>query len=208
MTRCLGGCTVPTMPPRYRARCRCSASAGFKNISLDLIFALPEALGRDWARDLDLAFALDPEHLSLYGLTVEAGTPLGSWTSRGQSTPPPDERYATEYLFAHQALHAAGFEHYEVSNAGRPGHRARHNSAYWRRAPFIGLGPSAHSALAGRRSWNVPRMGCLRTLDRRPASPFGTERNLDEGQLRLEQLYLGLRTSDGLRGEPGPRGRA
>jgi len=172
-------------------------SAGFTDISLDLIFALPEALGRDWARDLDLAFALNPEHLSLYGLTVEAGTPLGRWTSRGQSTPPPDERYVTEYLFAYEALQAAGFEHYEVSNAGRPGHRARHNSAYWRRAPFIGLGPSAHSALAGRRSWNVPQWAAYERLIV-AGQPFRDGEELDEGQLRLEQLYLGLRTSDGL----------
>ena len=160
------------MPRRCRSRCRCCAAAGFRNISLDLIFALPEALGRDWARDLDLALALEPEHLSLYGLTVEEGTPLGRWTARGESTPPPDERYAAEYLLAHQALRAAGFEHYEVSNAGRPGYRARHNSAYWRRAPFIGLGPSAHSALAGRRSWNVPRMGQLRAPDSKAGQPI------------------------------------
>ena len=96
-------------------------SAGFTNVSVDLIFALPEALQRDWARDLDLALALEPEHLSLYGLTIEEGTPLGRWTARGESMPSPDERYAAEYLAAHRALTAAGFEHYEVSNAGSRG---------------------------------------------------------------------------------------
>ncbi len=129
--------------------------AGFVNVSIDLIFALPDALGRDWARDLDSAFALAPDHMSLYGLTVEAGTPLGRWTARGSVGTAGDDRYATEYLMAHDALERHGFEHYEVSNAGRPGYRARHNSAYWRRAPFIGLGPSAHSESGGRRAWNV-----------------------------------------------------
>ena len=70
-------------------------------------------------------------------------------------TPVDDETYAAEFLSAHAALVARGYEHYEVSNAGRPGHRARHNSAYWQRAPFIGLGPSAHSGLGRERRWNV-----------------------------------------------------
>ena len=172
-------------------------AAGFHNISLDLIFALPEVLNRDWSRDLELALALEPEHLSLYGLTVEEGTPLGRWTARGESMPPPDERYAAEYLQAHQSLRAAGFDHYEVSNAGRPGYRSLHNSAYWRRAPFIGLGPSAHSAVAGRRSWNVPQWASYERLVS-AGQPIHEEEVLSESQLRLEQLYLGLRTSDGV----------
>ena len=118
-------------------------SAGIEELSLDLIFGLPADLGRVWDADLARAFALAPEHLSLYGLTVEEHTPLGRWTERGDVAPVDEERYAVEFLGAHAALAANGFEHYEVSNAARPGRRARHNSAYWRRAPFIGLGPSA-----------------------------------------------------------------
>jgi oxygen-independent coproporphyrinogen-3 oxidase len=173
-------------------------AAGFGNISVDLIFALPEALRRDWGRDLDLAFGLEPDHLSLYGLTIEAGTPLGRWTARGESLPAPDERYATEYLAAHEAMTAAGFDHYEVSNAARAGHRARHNSAYWRRAPFIGLGPSAHSGLDGRRSWNVRDWAGYERLTDAGRPVRAEEETLDPGQLRIEELYLGLRTSDGL----------
>lgn len=172
--------------------------AGFRNISVDLIFALPDALARDWTRDIELALALNPEHLSLYGLTVEQGTPLGKWTARGESTPPPDERYASEYLVAHRALLAGGFDHYEVSNAGRPGFRARHNSAYWRRAPFIGLGPSAHSALDRRRSWNVREWANYERLADQGLAVGEEGEDLSEAQLRLEALYLGLRTSDGL----------
>jgi oxygen-independent coproporphyrinogen-3 oxidase len=117
--------------------------ADFRSLSLDLIFGLPAALGRDWSADLERAIALEPEHLSLYGLTVEEGTPLGRWTARGEVAPVDEDRYAAEFLAAHRRLEAAGYEHYEVSNYGRAGHRARHNSANWR-APFLGLGPSAH----------------------------------------------------------------
>lgn len=173
-------------------------AAGFGNISVDLIFALPGALQRDWSRDLDLALALEPEHLSLYGLTIEEGTPLGRWTARGESMPAPDESYAAEYLLAHRALAAAGFDHYEVSNAGRAGHRARHNSAYWRRAPFIGLGPSAHSGIGERRSWNVRDWAAYERLVDAGEPVVADEEQLGTAQLRLEELYLGLRTSDGL----------
>ncbi len=179
-------------------------AAGFSNVSLDLIFALPQMLRRDWRRDLDLALAQQPQHLSLYGLTVESGTPLGKWTARGESTPAPDDRYASEYLHAHQALRSAGFEHYEVSNAARPGFRSRHNSAYWRRAPFVGLGPSAHSAFGGRRGWNTPQWASYERLMGSGES-IREEEALDEVQIRLEQLYLGLRTSEGLESALVPR---
>ena len=97
--------------------------AGIQNISLDLIFALPDELNRDWERDLDMALALRPAHLSLYGLTVEPRTPLDRWISRGATHAPDDERYADEYLFAHRRLTADGYSFYEVSNAspGEPG---------------------------------------------------------------------------------------
>ena len=183
-------------------------SAGFGNVSVDLIFALPEALQRDWSRDLDLALALEPEHLSLYGLTIEEGTPLGRWTARGESVASPDERYAAEYLAAHRALVAAGFDHYEVSNAGRDGCRARHNSAYWRRAPFIGLGPSAHSGLGTRRCRNVREWANYQRLIDAGEPVLAEEEQLDPDQLRLEELYLGLRTSDGLSRELIPEGAA
>lgn len=180
-------------------------AAGFRNVSIDLIFALPEALQRDWSRDLALALALEPDHLSLYGLTIEEGTPLGRWTARGESQPSPDERYAAEYLMAHRSMRAAGFDHYEVSNAGRPGHRARHNSAYWRRAPFIGLGPSAHSGLSGRRSWNVREWANYERLASAGLPVRAEEEELEPAQLRLEELYLGLRTSDGVPGSMIPQ---
>ena len=171
---------------------------GISDLSLDLIFGLPAALGRDWGRDLAQAFALEADHLSLYGLTVEAHTPLGHWTSRGEVTPVDDERYAAEFLLAHDALEQHGYEHYEVSNAGRPGHRARHNSAYWRRAPFIGLGPSAHSGFGSERRWNVREWAAYERLLAAGKSPLEGRELLDSTAVALEELYLGLRTSEGL----------
>lgn len=173
-------------------------SSGIEELSLDLIFGLPAVLRRDWAADLDRAFALEPEHLSLYGLTVEAHTPLGRWTERGEVAPVDEERYAAEFLLAHSALGTHGYEHYEISNAGRPGHRARHNSAYWRRAPFIGLGPAAHSGVGNERRWNVREWAAYQRLLESGKSPLEGREFLDNAAVTLEELYLGLRTSEGL----------
>jgi len=98
---------------------------GIDSLSLDLIFALPTAVPRSWSADLASALALSPDHLSLYGLTVERATPLGRWVARGEVTVAPDDRYAAEYLAAHEALNGAGFEHYEVSSFARLGARSR-----------------------------------------------------------------------------------
>jgi oxygen-independent coproporphyrinogen-3 oxidase len=106
--------------------------------------------------------------------------------------------YAAEFLAAHQSLTAGGYEHYEVSNAARPGHRARHNSAYWRRAPFIGLGPAAHSGFGGERRWNVREWAAYERIVTSGKSPMEGRELLDPAAVDLEELYLGLRTSEGL----------
>src|SRR5690606_21265101 len=113
---------------------------GIPNVSVDLIFGLPAHLGRDWADDLERAIALEPAHVSLYGLTAEQETPLGRWVRDGREYLADEDRYAEEYLLAVDRLGRAGFEHYEVSNFARPGMRSRHNSAYWTGEPWIGLG--------------------------------------------------------------------
>ena len=172
--------------------------AGIDDVSLDLIFGLPAAQGRDWERDLSLAFALTPTHLSFYGLTVEPHTALGRWTERGEVTPVDEDRYAAEFLRAHEALAAQGFEHYEVSNAALPGRRARHNSAYWRRAPFLGLGPSAHSGFGRTRRWNLRDWSAYERASAAGSSVQGGTEELSEEATALEELYLGLRTSEGL----------
>jgi len=129
--------------------------AGIENISLDLIFGLPEELHRDWDQDLEIAVALRTTHLSLYGLTVEPRTPLDRWISRGATHAPDEDRYAEEYLAAHKRLSVVGYQFYEVSNASLPGYRSRHNSAYWAGRPYVGLGPAAHSFDGRTRRWNL-----------------------------------------------------
>jgi putative oxygen-independent coproporphyrinogen III oxidase len=174
------------------------ARAGITNVSLDLIFALPAELGRDWARDLDRAIALAPAHLSLYGLTVEERTPLARWISRGASSAPDDERYADEYLLAHERLARAGYAFYEVSNAARGGQRSRHNSAYWSGRPYRGLGPAAHSFDGRTRRWNLPAWEAYRRAITAGRSAVQSEELLTSAQRRIEDIYLALRTADGL----------
>ncbi len=183
----------PEQPARAVAALR---EGGIGNLSVDLIYAVPDTLGRDWRADFDRALALMPDHLSLYGLTVEARTPLGRWVDRGAAHPADESRAAQEYLEANARLRAAGFEHYEVSNAGRPGFHSRHNLAYWTRAPYLGLGPSAHSAVGTRRWWNVRDWSKYRVAE--PGREVAGDEHLTPDQVRLEALYLGLRTRSGV----------
>jgi putative oxygen-independent coproporphyrinogen III oxidase len=173
-------------------------AAGIPDLSLDLIFGLPAALDRVWDADVEQALALQPDHLSLYGLTIEPHTVLERWTKRGELTPVDEERYAREFLAADTRLTQAGFEHYEVSNAARVGHRARHNSAYWQRAAYIGLGPSAHSGFGSERQWNLREWTSYERAVREGVSPVAGCEQLTPEQVRLEELYLGLRTRDGV----------
>jgi oxygen-independent coproporphyrinogen-3 oxidase len=171
---------------------------GLDNFSLDLIFALPESIERSWRDDVRRALDLGPSHLSLYGLTIEPHTPLGRWRARGEIRESPDERYEEEFLYAHTTMLDAGFEHYEVSNFGRPGARARHNSSYWSGVPYAGLGPSAHEFDGRARRWNV---SAYADWGRRLADgqdPMAECEELDDDNRAAERVYLGLRTTDGL----------
>ena len=178
--------------------------AGLAELSLDLIFGLPAALGRDWGADLRQVLALRPDHLSLYGLTIEDHTPLARWTARGEVAPVDEDRYAEEFLEADAILARAGYEHYEVSNYSLPGRRARHNSAYWRRAPFIGIGPSAHSGWGANRQWNLREWAAYQRAMAAGESPVAGAERLDEEAVELEELYLGLRTREGVSSERLP----
>jgi oxygen-independent coproporphyrinogen-3 oxidase len=172
--------------------------AGFDNVSLDLIFALPDAVKPDFQQDLEQALAIEPDHLSLYGLSVEPRTPLARWTSRGALLPTGEERYTREFLLAHARLTRAGFEHYEVSNYARAGCRARHNAAYWTGAPYAGLGPSAHAYAGGVRRWNVAPWAAYQRRVSRGRTPEEGREVLGQEERRLEAVYLGLRTCDGV----------
>jgi oxygen-independent coproporphyrinogen-3 oxidase len=180
--------------------------AGIDNLSLDLIFALPEALQRDFAADLERLLALSPDHVSLYGLTVETGTPLGRWVVRGTVVEQPEEGYARDFLTARRVLEAAGFEHYEVSNYAKPGRRARHNSAYWGGAPYVGLGPAAHGFDGDTRRWNARGYVAWRELAATGTDPIEGSEQLTGANRQAESVYLGLRSDRGL--DIGPADRA
>jgi oxygen-independent coproporphyrinogen-3 oxidase len=193
--RWMGRLHGPAGPGRAVAAAR---AAGIENYNIDLIFGLPARLGRDWAADLENALALEPRHISLYGLTAEPGTPLGRWVGEGRERLAEDEVYEAEYLLAVDHLRAAGFEHYEVSNFAMPGSESRHNRAYWTGAPYLGLGPGAHSYFPPERRWNLRDWMAYRnaieagTLARADAEIVAGESE------RLERIWLALRTSTGL----------
>ena len=122
-------------------------AAGFKNLSLDLMYGLPGQTMARWQQSVEDVLALAPEHLSCYGLRLEEGTPL--YSRRDEQ--PDDDTQADMYLWTVDRLAAAGYEQYEISNFARPGFRARHNSKYWDLSPYVGLGPGAHSFYDNRR---------------------------------------------------------
>ncbi len=182
--------------------------AGINNISLDLIFALPDEVKRSWSDDLDKALELEPSHVSLYGLTIEPTTALARWTEQQSVSRTTDDRYAEEFLLAHDRLTAAGFDHYEVSNFATSGKKSRHNSAYWTGTPYVGIGPSAHSFDGTNRSWNIKSYsGWLNSLAK-GESPVEGEERLDNENALTEKVYLGLRTQAGYPVGSGDRATA
>ncbi len=141
-------------------------TAGFENINLDFIYGLPGQKPETWAATLDRAIALGPEHISLYALTIEEGTPFAQWAAAGRFPYPDDDLAADLYELASERLSAAGYVQYEISNwarhdtsplpsEGNPRFACRHNLIYWRHQPYLGFGPGAHSAIPGRRWWNL-----------------------------------------------------
>ncbi len=184
--------------PQVAEAVRILNGEGIPRISLDLIFALPGTLRRDWTRDLETAVSLEPCHLSVYGLTVEPHTPLGRWTDRGRVAGASEERFETEFLEANWRLSAAGFLHYEVSNYARPGEHSRHNSAYWSGAHYLGVGPSAHGFDGETRRWNAREYVRWLELVEGGADPMEGDETLWPAEVAAERVYLGLRTTEGL----------
>lgn len=181
-----------------RKALECVRNSAITNFSTDLIFSLPTEVERDWQSDLDEAISFNPPHVSLYGLTVEPGTPLEKWVARGESTEASEDTYAENFLLADRRLIAAGMEHYEVSNFALPGFRSRHNSAYWTGEAYAAAGPSAHRFDGEIRSWNRRGYGEWR-------SALADSMPVEEGHEVLtpnnriaEAVYLGLRTDRGV----------
>ena len=181
--------------------------AGFENINLDLIFGLPFQTLERWQVSVELALAMKPEHLSLYALTVEEGTPFHRWTERGLMPMPDDDLAADCYEWASDCLEKAGYAQYEISNWGRMvGEKVmtcRHNLQYWRSLPYLGFGAGAHGFAAGVRTANVGlipdyikrcKAGSLAPF---PVGPAAVEsRAIDETTEMQEIMMVGLRLVD------------
>lgn len=168
-------------------------------VSLDLIYGTPGESLEDWARSLDVAVALEPDHVSAYALVVEQGTTMAARVRRGELTMPDGDDQATKYEMADAALAAAGYAWYEVSNWARtPADACRHNLAYWRGEDWWGVGPGAHSHVGGVRWWNVkhPRAYAQRLAG--GLSPAAGREVLSPEDVALERLLLGVRLAEGL----------
>ncbi|MBW7957667.1 MAG: radical SAM family heme chaperone HemW [Deltaproteobacteria bacterium] len=175
--------------------------AGFENIGIDLIFGTPGQDPAGWQEELSSAALLKPEHISLYGMTIEEGTPFYRRYGPGKTGLPGEDAESEMFSAAVKTLKSAGYRHYEVSNFALPGRESVHNSLYWKGAPYIGVGAGAHSYLPwpgwGRRWWNETRheeyMGKVEAdLD---PSAGGEELGRDEAM--IEAVMLGLRMVDG-----------
>jgi oxygen-independent coproporphyrinogen-3 oxidase len=165
-------------------------AAGFENLSLDLMLAIPGQTEASFHRSLARALELAPDHLSLYLLEVHAGSEIDLLRRQRPGLFPGEEPQRRRYLHAAERLPAAGYEHYEVSNFCRPGRAARHNLKYWRCEPYLGLGPAAHSQVDGRRHRHLPDLAAyLRDPLAREELPC---------DLAAERVFLGLRLAAGV----------
>ncbi len=171
---------------------------GFDNMSVDLIYGLPEQTFDDWVADLDQAIELGPEHISAYNLIIEEDTPFGELFKRGEMNLPPDNIQAEMYAALNVRLKAAGYARYEISNFARTGYECRHNLKYWRLEPYIGLGPAAVSSDAARRWKNAPDLDAyLAALESGQPPPHESE-ELTAEKVREEFIMLSLRMTAGL----------
>jgi oxygen-independent coproporphyrinogen-3 oxidase len=174
--------------------------AGFTNLGLDLIYGRPGQSAVKWQNELRGALTLEPQHLSCYLLTLENGTPLDRDRRHGRFEPLDEQTQALLFETTHDVLTNAGFDHYEIANFARsPWWRSRHNSKYWRRAPYIGLGPAAHSFIEPQRRWNHPAIGPYLAAVGQGRRPTAGQETLTRAQQMTETIMLGLRTADGIR---------
>jgi oxygen-independent coproporphyrinogen-3 oxidase len=173
-------------------------AAGFTSVNLDFMFGLPEQTMRHWQETLDTALALRPEHLSLYSLIIEEGTPFFDWTREGRIVPGDEDLCADMYEYADERLRAEGYVNYEISNWALPGHESHHNLTYWHNLPYLGMGAGAHSFFAGRRFSNErdPQryIDCLK----RNLLPIVEDDEVEREQEMSETAFLALRTAQGL----------
>ena len=168
-------------------------------VSIDLIYGLPGQSPSAWRRNLETAVSVRPDHLSCYQLTIEPGTPFYIKSRRGDWTEPDNDELAELFYLTHRFLADAGYPAYEVSNFARsPEVECDHNRKYWEGAPYLGLGPSAHSFDGRSRWWNERSERAWRRAVEGGASPVADREKLDDRELALERVMLGLRTPGGV----------
>lgn len=172
-------------------------AAGYNNISIDLMFALPDSTLLEWQHDLESAIALKPDHLSAYNLMYEEGTPLYRALQRGDFNELGEDENVKQFGMLIEAMKGAGYRHYEISNFALPGKESRHNSSYWNDTPYIGCGAAAHSYNGTSREWNIADIKAyIEGIN-------GEKRNFEIEHLTEEERYndtilTRLRTADGI----------
>jgi len=173
-------------------------SAGFANINLDLIYGVPYQTHAAWLADLQKAVLLKPEHLSLYGLQLEEGTPLERDVVQGRLSEPDEDETARMYISADALAVESGYHHYEISNFAMPGHECRHNLKYWHYQPYIGFGCAAHSFVAGVRTANVASLAdYLERMAKGQTAAIAQEHICGSEEIS-EYAMLAFRTSKGV----------
>jgi len=174
-------------------------AAGFENLGIDLIYGIYGQSINLWKKTLAQAISFRPEHLSCYQLTLEANAPLYKKYREKNIKEPAENRQRKYFFTTAEELGKAGYIHYEVSNFARKNNfKSRHNMKYWRHTPYLGLGPAAHSFLENRRWWNVASVKNYLEKLARGKMPLENKELLTTDQLKLETLFLSLRTSEGV----------
>ncbi len=173
--------------------------AGFTNVGIDLIYGIHHQDINLWKRTLQKALSFTPEHISCYQLSLDAKTPLFKKYTRDKIMLPEENEQTTFFNTTAKELENAGYIHYEVSNFARSNDlKSKHNMKYWEHTPYLGLGPAAHSFLGNRRWWNKPSVNNYLKEISQNKMPVESEEILSAEQLKLEALFLGLRTKDGV----------
>jgi oxygen-independent coproporphyrinogen-3 oxidase len=178
-----------------RAAFEAARGAGFDNVSVDLMYGLPGLDVEAWTRAVDAVLDWQPEHLSAYGLTLDAGS---VWGAAGVTGLPPEDHVVAQYWALAKAAAARGFEHYEISNYARPGFRSRHNLTYWRAAEYLAAGPGGCGFIGEVRYSNHKPLARYCAVAEAETLPIETFERLTPGQRAAERLILGLRTADGV----------
>jgi oxygen-independent coproporphyrinogen-3 oxidase len=174
-----------------------AASAGFDNITIDLIYGMPGMIDDRWKQNLDIALSLPVQHLSCYSLTVEKKTALDKMIREGKVPPTDEDLSAGHFRILIEECANQGFEHYEISNFAKPGFYSRHNSSYWKDVPYIGIGPSAHSYNGISRQWNIASNAAYVIALNKGEIPAEEEILTRENRYN-EYLMTGLRTKWGV----------